>query len=145
MYRLLLDESKCYYEEIKKVSITKRCTDCFRLLRVQKLPNFCFNHQTVYRLLLASFTRYTKMARFQSPNGVQIALPMDTLRYIGILFQSPNGVQIASTSECAASPSGCFNHQTVYRLLFLQLNTRRLAVCFNHQTVYRLLSRTLTN
>ena len=100
------------------VSITKRCTDCFRWRRLLGGGITGFNHQTVYRLLSdfvigircrikVSITKrctdcFTSRGQrqiiaelFQSPNGVQIAFADSRRQNVENMFQSPNGVQIA--------------------------------------------------
>ena len=83
-------------DRVKEVSITKRYTDCFIQTVILHPISVRFNHQTVYRLLFKD--------------------QLHTTRYeLG------------------------FNHQTVYRLLYRVNDDTFEEVSFNHQTVYRLL------
>ena len=126
---------------------------------------YCFNHQTVYRMLYGKAPRsFDTMRTFQSPNGVQNAfLRICAFRALSVMFQSPNGVQNAlMTTELTSlvskfqSPNGVqnafltsfqprlylpgFNHQTVYRMLCgLDVGGAQVKNRFNHQTVYRML------
>ncbi len=105
------------------VSITKRCTDCFRGERykvvtqkvsITKRCTDCFQERIYARI---------QVQTFQSPNGVQIAFEF-ILTY-GLF-------------PCR------FNHQTVYRLLYYAAAARFAQLRgFNHQTVYRLLFRAI--
>ena len=84
-------------DPLRKVSITKRCTDCFSGVGVQ-LPDDM---------------------KFQSPNGVQIAFAARLKR-----CKSPFVSITKRCTDCFLTGSirtawkSSFNHQTVYRLLF---------------------------
>ena len=128
--------------------------------------SYGFNHQTVYRLLSHNSLLLSGLHKFQSPNGVQIALLWGRwnntniwsvsitkrctdcftwlrLEVSELLFQSPNGVQIALLPwGLQGLFGGCFNHQTVYRLLYWHILimlcpkcvsiTKRCTDCFLH-------------
>ena len=90
------------------VSITKRCTDCFTDISdiTITLPDHCFNHQTVYRLL---FCRLVK---------ADIIISVSITKRCTDCFEQ--------CLLCDNSETMSFNHQTVYRLLLL------VSVCYNN-------------
>ena len=125
------------------VSITKRCTDCFRKRELGSLK-MCngFNHQTVYRLLYCYIIDYLKNLLVSITKRCTDCFYLDNCIIPRLRkFQSPNGVQIAFwLSYKKRLGFFCFNHQTVYRLLLDYIKETFIGKeGFNHQTVYRLL------
>ena len=90
--QIALSTVKLLQTFLTQVSITKRCTDCFIKSDLHWISKLSFNHQTVYRLLSLRLNLVQMQARFQSPNGVQIAL--------GIVRRWTRSVTVSITKRC---------------------------------------------